>query len=121
MILVYVVYCVVLHFNPTLEQWAHSLPVPCKPHAPEEQSGLMTYKTLDEEGKHPNYGLTPDGGQENLEQGFDGAALNRVSNTAAAGGANAAGATTTKPQNYYVPKEYDPSAQVNPLEKPVGE
>lgn len=68
MILVYVVYCVVLHFNPQLEQWGHSLPVPCKPHAPEEQSGLMTYKTLDEEGKHPNYGLTPDG-QENVEQG----------------------------------------------------
>lgn len=68
MILVYIIYCVVLHFNPQLEQWAHSLPVPCKPHAPEEQSGLMTYKTLDEEGKHPNYGLTPEG-QENVEQG----------------------------------------------------
>lgn len=62
MMLMYVVYCIVLHFNPQLEEWAHRLPVPCKPHSPEEQSGLMTYKTLDnEEGKQrSNYGLSPE-------------------------------------------------------------
>lgn len=50
--------------------------------------------------------------------GFDGAALNRVAATASA--TNAA-VPATKQQNYYVPKEYDPSKQVNPLVKPVGE
>lgn len=68
MLLVYVVYCVVLHFNPQLEQWAHSLPVPCKSSPPKEDSGLMNYSTLNETGKYPNYGMTPEG-QENVEQG----------------------------------------------------
>lgn len=56
----YLVYCVVLHFNPVLERWAQTLPVPCKKIAPDEQSGLMTYKTLEEDGKHTNYGGSPD-------------------------------------------------------------
>lgn len=50
--------------------------------------------------------------------GFDGAALNRVASGAAAAAPPPAAAT--KPQNYYIPKEYDPNAQVNPLVKPVG-
>lgn len=113
MMLMYVVYCVVLHFNPQLERWAHSLPVPCGVRAPEESSGLVTYRTLDEErGKGvPNYGgASPEGAER---QGLDGAALNRV--------ATGAEQQQPKPQNYYVPKEHDPSTQVDPLVKPVGE
>lgn len=60
MIITYLIYCVVLHFNTELEKWAHTLPVPFKPAAPCEQSGLVTYKTLDDEGKPPNYGIHPD-------------------------------------------------------------
>lgn len=70
MMLMYVVYCVVLSYNASLEQWAQSLPVPCKKHTPEEQSGLVSYKTLEEEKKHPSYGCSPDDRpQENAEQG----------------------------------------------------
>lgn len=49
--------------------------------------------------------------------GFDGAALNRVaSNTQAVQAVPGA----ARPQNYYVPKEYDPNTQKDPLVKPVG-
>lgn len=65
----YVVYCVVLHFNPQLEKWAQTLPVPCKKAAPDEESGLVSYKTLEEEKKHTMYGSSPDKVMNNAEQG----------------------------------------------------
>lgn len=68
MMLMYVVYCIVLHFNTQLEQWAQTLPVPCKQPQPDEQSGLVSYKTLEEDRKIPNYGCSPDMVQ-NAEQG----------------------------------------------------
>lgn len=46
MLMMYVVYCVTLYFNPRLEQWAQTLPVPCKKVA--EQEGPVTYQTLDD-------------------------------------------------------------------------
>ena len=36
MLLMYGVYCIVLHYNPIIEKWAQTWPVPCKRH-PEEQ------------------------------------------------------------------------------------
>lgn len=66
----YLVYCVVLHFNSQLERWAHTLPVPCKTIALNEESGLVTYKTLDEEKKHAMYGSSPDKTANNAEQGI---------------------------------------------------
>lgn len=59
MLCMYLVYCVVLHFNPQLERWSQTLPVPCKNIAREEASGLVSYKTLDEEKKRNSYG-SPD-------------------------------------------------------------
>lgn len=47
MLIMYVVYCVCLYFNPRLEQWAQTLPVPCKK-IEQEQEGPVTYKTLDD-------------------------------------------------------------------------
>lgn len=49
MLLLYVVYCVALHFNSALEKWAQTWPVPCKQMSPEEESALVSYKTLDED------------------------------------------------------------------------
>ncbi|KAJ3639396.1 hypothetical protein Zmor_002757 [Zophobas morio] len=72
MLLMYMVYCVVLHYNSYLEQWAQRLPIPCKKVAPDEQSGLVSYKTLEEEGKHPNYGISPERPME--DEGFEAAA-----------------------------------------------
>ncbi|XP_015839099.2 probable sodium/potassium/calcium exchanger CG1090 isoform X1 [Tribolium castaneum] len=117
MILMYVVYCVALHYNSYLEQWAQKLPVPCKKVAPDEQSGLVSYKTLEEERKHPSYGCSPEKpSQESFEQGFDnqlsGPALNQAS-----GGA--APAPAPVPRDYYRPKEYDPANTVDPLVKPT--
>lgn len=66
MLFMYVVYCVVLHYNPQLERWAQTLPVPCKTVPREEASGLVSYKTLDEEKKHNSYGSSEKIG-ENLE------------------------------------------------------
>lgn len=55
MLIVYVIYCITLHFNPRLEAWAQTLPVPCK-RQPEEESALVTYKTLsDDKNKPTNY------------------------------------------------------------------
>lgn len=61
MLITYVIYCIALHFNPILEKWAHTLPVPFKQTAPTEESGLVSYKTLEEDGKHQTYGIqSPD-------------------------------------------------------------
>lgn len=68
MLFMYVVYCVFLHFNTPIEKWAHTLPVPCKKIEPQEESGLVSYKTLDDEGKRANYGCSPDKIPENAEQ-----------------------------------------------------
>ncbi|XP_044742700.1 probable sodium/potassium/calcium exchanger CG1090 [Chrysoperla carnea] len=56
MLFMYVVYCIVLHFNPQLEKWSQTWSwVPCKKPAPEE-TGLVSYKNLDEETrKIPSY------------------------------------------------------------------
>lgn len=48
MLLCYVVYCVVLHFNTPLEKWAYSLKLPIKLPSKEEQSALVTFKNLPE-------------------------------------------------------------------------
>lgn len=59
MLVIYAIYCVVLHFNSALEKWAQTLPVPFKTTAPNEQSGLVSYKNLegDINPKPPNYGM----------------------------------------------------------------
>ena len=49
MLLLYVGYCVSLHFNVEIERWANTLPLPCKPGSPEEASHLVTYRTLPED------------------------------------------------------------------------
>lgn len=46
MLLFYVVYCIALHFNSSLEKWAHSLQLPIKLPTKEEQSALVTYKNV---------------------------------------------------------------------------
>lgn len=46
MMLFYVVYCIALYFNTSLEKWAHSLQLPIKLPTKEEQSALVTYKNV---------------------------------------------------------------------------
>ncbi|XP_044271397.1 probable sodium/potassium/calcium exchanger CG1090 isoform X2 [Tribolium madens] len=118
MILMYVVYCIALHYNNYLEQWAQKLPVPCKKIAPDEQSGLVSYKTLEEERKHPSYGCSPDKpSQESFEQGFDNNQLSGPALNQASGGVAPAPAPIQR--DYYRPKEYDPANTVDPLVKPT--
>ncbi|XP_077283169.1 putative sodium/potassium/calcium exchanger CG1090 [Arctopsyche grandis] len=45
MLLMYVVYCIALHFNSQLERWALSLKLPIKLPTKEEQASLVTYKS----------------------------------------------------------------------------
>lgn len=59
MLIMYVVYCIVLKFNPQLEKWSQTWNVPCKKPVPEE-TGLVSYKSLDEErNKIPSYTVEP--------------------------------------------------------------
>lgn len=46
MLIFYVIYCVVLHFNAPLERWAYSLQLPIKLPTKDEQSALVTYKNV---------------------------------------------------------------------------
>lgn len=48
MIIVYVIYCIALHFNTSLEKWAYSLKLPIKLPTKEEQSALVTFKNVPE-------------------------------------------------------------------------
>ncbi|KAF7274645.1 hypothetical protein GWI33_012690 [Rhynchophorus ferrugineus] len=146
MLVTYAIYCVVLHFNPQLEKWAQTLPLPFKTTAPNEQSGLVSYKNLEDERKHTNYGMEWNNEQpsqqqqqqppqsqwspgqewspdkhppgENFQEPLSGAALNQASNEA-----GVIQSTTMAPaqQDYYRPKEYDPATKVNPLVKPAAE
>lgn len=54
MLLVYVAYCVSLHYNDRVEKWANTLPLPCKPASPDEEAHLVTYRTLAEDPNNPN-------------------------------------------------------------------
>lgn len=51
MLIMYIVYCIALAFNSQLEQWARTLPLPCKdltvPGELEDQH-LVTYRHLDD-------------------------------------------------------------------------
>ncbi|GJQ80372.1 hypothetical protein Trydic_g12235 [Trypoxylus dichotomus] len=121
MLFMYLVYCIVLHFNPQLERWAQTLPVPCKNMTREEASGLVSYKTLDEEKKRNSYG-SPDRSIDNVDQVMDmgtlsGPALNQPHNNPPYTGQ---GNIPPTQQGYYRPREQDPNSSVNPLEKPVG-
>lgn len=49
MMLLYVVYCICLHFNTALERWAHTWKLPIKLPTKEEQSALVTYKNVPEQ------------------------------------------------------------------------
>ncbi|CAH1112553.1 unnamed protein product [Psylliodes chrysocephalus] len=73
MIFTYLIYCIVLHFNTPLERWAQTWPVPFKVVPPTEQSGLVSYKTLEDGNKHQSYGMeqqpqTQGNGMEQTQQ-----------------------------------------------------
>ncbi|KAJ9588298.1 hypothetical protein L9F63_018333 [Diploptera punctata] len=60
MLLMYVVYCIVLHYNSRLERWAQTLPVPCRQPSPEEESALVSYRHLEEDrSRRPSYTSPP--------------------------------------------------------------
>lgn len=73
MLLMYVVYCVALHYNAQIERWAQTLPVPCK-RPQEEQAGLVTYKTLNEDkSRRPSFTQSPEKVQFSDQAFADGA------------------------------------------------
>ncbi|KAJ8920092.1 hypothetical protein NQ315_011747, partial [Exocentrus adspersus] len=127
LLVTYVIYCVVLHYNTPLEAFAYTLPVPFRHTPPTEQSGLVSYKTLDDDGKMPNYGMewspekqqTQENGDQAFSNQLSGPALNQATTEMSPG---QQAAPPSKPANpeYYKPKEYDPSTQVDPLVKPEG-
>jgi hypothetical protein len=60
MLLMYVGYCVVLHYNTRIERWAQSLPVPCRQTLPEEESAIVSYRHLEEDrSRRPSYTTPP--------------------------------------------------------------
>ncbi|XP_065156142.1 probable sodium/potassium/calcium exchanger CG1090 [Atheta coriaria] len=124
MLIMYVVYCVALHFNPLLEAWAHTLPLPFKLPTPEENAAIVSnYKTLDEErNKRASYG-SPVGNPENIEQGYDdmsGPSLNQVQTEPVGANGDQQPPPPVVAPSYYRPKENNPNQPVvNPLEKPT--
>ncbi|KAJ4450727.1 hypothetical protein ANN_02157, partial [Periplaneta americana] len=66
MLLMYVGYCVALHYNPRLERWAQTLPVPCRQPSPEEESALVSYRHLEEDrSRRPSYTSPPPNSVDN--------------------------------------------------------
>jgi K+-dependent Na+/Ca+ exchanger-like protein len=56
MLLMYVAYCLVLHYNTRIEKWVKKLPVPCRQPLPEEESALVSYRHLEEDrSRRPSY------------------------------------------------------------------
>ncbi|EEB17198.1 sodium/potassium/calcium exchanger 5 precursor, putative [Pediculus humanus corporis] len=112
MLLMYGVYCIVLHYNPIIEKWAQTWPVPCKRH-PEEQAGLVTYKTLNEDkSRRPSIVQSPD----KIQFGDLNVQLEQEQNQ------QNLYADSTKPQlntpDYYKPKIPE-ATETSPLIKPT--
>ncbi|KAL0276773.1 UNVERIFIED_CONTAM: hypothetical protein PYX00_004272 [Menopon gallinae] len=111
MLLMYVVYCLALHYNAQIEKWAQTLPVPCK-RPQEEQAGLVTYKTLNEDkSRRPSYTQSPEKVQ--------------FSDQAFQEGNQEYGAAQVQPppqqqqqKEFYRPRETNPT-EVSPLIKPT--
>lgn len=118
MLLMYVVYCIALHFNPQLEKWAQTWPVPCK-RQPEEQAGLVTYKTLDEDkSRRPSYTQSPDKVQFGDPAFGDGEPNQQQPPQQQQPYPGHVPQGPPQQQEYYKPKEADPT-EVSPLIKPT--
>ncbi|KAJ1522667.1 hypothetical protein ONE63_001833 [Megalurothrips usitatus] len=113
MLLVYVAYCVSLHYNDRVEKWANTLPLPCKPATPDEEAHLVTYRTLAEDPNNPN---------AQQQQQYPDMQGNGEGGQPPAPGAAAPGAPAAPGQagpQYYKPKE-PTGDEVSPLERPVN-
>lgn len=71
MMLLYVAYCVALHFNTALERWAHTLNLPIKLPTKDEQSALVTYKNAPEQSYTQGMEEKPKEPTEPVEQPYD--------------------------------------------------
>lgn len=97
MMLIYVVYCIALHFNSSLERWAYTLQLPIKLPTKEEQSALVTFKN------------TPDSTTYTQSQP---AAVSNVDETAGAGDGKYQDYSSGEPKNagYDANASWDPNA-----------
>ncbi|XP_023701667.1 probable sodium/potassium/calcium exchanger CG1090 isoform X3 [Cryptotermes secundus] len=123
MLLMYVGYCLVLHYNPRIEKWAQKLPVPCRQTLPEEESAIVSYRHLEEDrSRRPSYTTPPLTSVDNK--------LNFSTETDREPGAlsqqqqGAPGMPPLVPPlpvttDYYKPKESRPVEEVSPLVKPT--
>ncbi|XP_065079254.1 probable sodium/potassium/calcium exchanger CG1090 [Ochlerotatus camptorhynchus] len=117
MMLFYVVYCIVLHFNSPLEKWAHTWKLPIKLPTKEEQFALVTYKNLPDttytQGQQPGGTVDQQESQQTqqpvaMDQGYADPNASWDPNAAwVEGGAVAAPAQT----NNYSTNAYDPNAE----------
>lgn len=139
MLIMYVVYCVTLSYNASLERWAKSYDLPFLPkdEEPAEQSALVTYKSLQEERvsytapssptpvdpwKNPVDSALqawddPQQEQQMQQQPIQQQPQPQQQQQQQQQQAQPAAPVAAKPQ-YYKAKEYDPN-EVSPLEKPV--
>nr|CAD7425571.1 unnamed protein product [Timema monikensis] len=118
----YVVYCVVLHFNPRLERWAQTLPVPCKHPPPEEESALVSYKHLQEDkSRRPSYTTSP---TSEKALNFNSELGDAVTKEPVSQSQQPSGAPTLPPPpiqtEYYKARESNPN-EVSPLIMPTDE
>lgn len=106
----YVVYCVALSYNSSLERWAKSYNIPYLPKddEPAEASALVSYKSLQEDRAAYTGSISPA-----VEQivGEDGLPVTQQPTAVAA-------AVAPKQPEYYKAKEYDPN-EVSPLVRPT--
>lgn len=59
LLLLYIIYCVVMYFNSSLESWVKSLHLPCFPSdSGQERTHLVTYNKMDEDGLQAENGST---------------------------------------------------------------
>ncbi|XP_034231004.1 probable sodium/potassium/calcium exchanger CG1090 [Thrips palmi] len=114
MLLVYVAYCVSLHFNELVEKWANTLPLPCKPASPDEEAHLVTYRTLAEDPNNPNNPNNANQQQQYPDMQTNGEGGQPV---APQGAPAAPGAPGAPGPQYYKPKE-PTGEEVSPLEMP---
>lgn len=108
MMLIYVVYCIALHFNSALERWAYNVIklVPIKLPTKEEQSALVTFKN------------TPD--STTYTQSQSAAAVTNVDETATAGGVYQDYSETKNDASWDPNAAWDDSAPAVPAAPPAA-
>ena len=125
MLMMYVVYCIALHYDSALESWVRTLPLPFDKLEPQEDSHLVTYKAaptpVPENKRHSSYdAFNTTAFDDYHEPDFMASPEQQQPQPQPQQSTVQATPQTPKRDVYYKPKKHDPEERSNKLIRPDG-